>query len=66
VFGQYLDGLVRVAGEGEFAELAVFPGQVALVVVGEYPVPPAVELSAVADLLHGPGAVRVRGDPSAA
>jgi hypothetical protein len=24
VFGQYLDGLVRVAGEDEFAELAVF------------------------------------------
>ena len=36
-----------VAGEGELLELPVFPGQVALVIVGEHPVPPAVELGAV-------------------
>jgi hypothetical protein len=47
VFGQHLDGPIRVAGEREFPELPVFPGQVALVIVGEHPVPPAVELGAV-------------------
>ncbi len=47
VFGQHRDGPVRVAGEGEFLKLPVFGGQVALVIVGEDPVPPAVELGAV-------------------
>src|SRR5258708_11809070 len=47
VVGQQLHGSMRVAGEGEFLELPVFPGQVALVIVGEHPVPPAVELGAV-------------------
>jgi hypothetical protein len=47
VFGQHLDGLARVAGQGEVPELLVFGGQVSLVIVGEHPVPPAVELGAV-------------------
>ena len=47
MFGQHLDGPVRVASERELLELPVLPGQVALVIVGEYPVPPAVELGAV-------------------
>jgi hypothetical protein len=49
MFGQHLDGPIGVAGEGEFLELPVLPGQVALVIVGEYPVPPAVELGAVSE-----------------
>jgi hypothetical protein len=48
MFGQHLDGPVRVASEREFLELPVLAGQVALVIVGEDPVPPAVELGAVA------------------
>jgi hypothetical protein len=47
VFGQHLDGPIRFARERELPELPVFPGQVALVIVGEHPVPPAVELGAV-------------------
>jgi hypothetical protein len=47
VFGQHFDGPVRVAGKGELLELPVFPGQVALVIVREHPVPAAVELGTV-------------------
>jgi len=47
VLGQHLDGPIRVAGESEILQLPVFPGQVALVIVGEHPVPPAVKLGAV-------------------
>jgi alkanesulfonate monooxygenase SsuD/methylene tetrahydromethanopterin reductase-like flavin-dependent oxidoreductase (luciferase family) len=47
VFGQHFDGPVRVAGKGELPELPVFPGQVALMIVREHPVPAAVELGTV-------------------
>jgi hypothetical protein len=47
VLAQHGDGTVRVPGQGEVLELAVFGGQVAVVIVGEHPVPPAVGLGAV-------------------
>ena len=64
MLGQHRDGPVRFAGESEFLELPVFGGQVALVIVGEDPVPPAVELrGALAKLRYSPYLAECSGLP---
>ena len=68
VLGQHLKSPIRVAGESEILQLPMFPGQVALVIVGEHPVPPAVEFGAVPERISDrlEPAVRVSVDDAGA
>jgi hypothetical protein len=46
---QHCDRPVRVPSQRQVLELAMFGGDIAMMVVGEHPVPAAVQLRAVAE-----------------
>jgi len=64
VIGQSLDGAVGVASQGQILQLAMFGGQVALMIVGQRPPPPPVQLGTVTQSQDNPvqaGIVAARG-----